>query len=247
MAKGKSQGADPGALGNFLSHATEEKNPWQANLAPVAHRFNREYKGEAFSLPEEVEAMPIFREWSSGALASRIASPFWELHKPKKNQHCLDIGCGVSFLIYPWREWDAYFYGHDISSVARDALVARAPQLNSKLFKGVNLAPAHQLDYEANQFDLAIATGVSCYYPIDYWRIVLDEVHRVLKADGVFVFDVINPEAPIAENWAILETYLGAEVFLESLDDWNKAIKSSGGKILKEQEGELFHLYKIKF
>ncbi len=247
MGKKESQGANPGALGSFLGHASEEKNSWQSNLAAVARRFNQEYKGEAFSLPDEVEAMPIFREWSSGALASRIASPFWELSKPKKNQHCLDIGCGVSFLIYPWREWDAYFHGHDISSVARDALVARAPQLNSKLFKGVTLAPAHQLNDQADQFDLAIATGVSCYYPIDYWRLVLDEVRRVVKPDGAFVFDVINPDAELAENWAILETYLGAEVFLESLDDWKDAIKTAGGKIIKEQEGELFHLYKVKF
>lgn len=247
MGNGQSRGADPGALGSFLGHATEEKQSWQANLSAVARRFNQEYSGTAFELPDEVEAMPIFREWSSGALASRMASPFWELSKPKKNQHCLDIGCGVSFLIYPWRDWDAYFHGQDISSVARDALVARAPQLNSKLFKGVKLAPAHQLDYEPNQFDLAIATGVSCYYPIDYWRLVLDAVRRVLKPDGVFVFDVINPEADIAENWAILEMYLGAEVFLESLDDWKKAIKDAGGTILKTQEGDLFHLYKVKF
>ncbi len=247
MGKEKSQSSAQGTLANFLSHASDtSEGQWQESLTAVAQRFNTEYKGEAFALPDEEEAMPIFREWTSGALASRIASPFWDISQPKKNQHCLDIGCGVSFLIYPWREWEALFHGHDISAIAHDALVARAPQLNSKLFKGVQLAPAHQLTYEANQFDMAIATGFSCYYPLDYWRLVLDEVHRVLKPDGTFVFDVINPDADLAENWAILETYLGAEVFLESLEDWNALIKAANGKILKQQEGELFHLYKIK-
>ncbi|MEM7771311.1 MAG: class I SAM-dependent methyltransferase [Cyanobacteria bacterium P01_E01_bin.6] len=245
MAKGKSQPAAQETLANFLSQASDSQ--WNETLSAVAKRFSCEYRGDSFSLPDEVEAMPIFREWTSGALAPRIASPFWEIAKPKKNQHCLDIGCGVSFLIYPWRDWNAFFYGHEISAVARDALVARAPQLNSKLFKGVKLLPAHQLEYEPNQFDLAIATGFSCYYPLDYWRLVMSEVRRVLKPDGTFVFDVINPDVELAENWAILETYLGTEVFLEPLDDWKNVIKTAKGKILKQKEGELFHLYKVTF
>jgi len=35
-------------------------------------------------------------------------------------------------LIYPWRDWQAFFYGQ-VSTVARDALNARGSQLNSKL------------------------------------------------------------------------------------------------------------------
>ncbi|MBW4472409.1 MAG: methyltransferase domain-containing protein [Stenomitos rutilans HA7619-LM2] len=220
---------------------------WQSQIASVTVRFNREYRGEPFDLPEEVEAMPIFRERASGSLQTKLASPFWELAKPKKNQHCLDIGCGVSFLIYPWREWEALFYGQEVSDVARDILTARGPQLNSKLFKGVALGGAHQLQYEAKQFDLVIATGVSCYYPLDYWAAVLAEVKRVLKPGGIFVFDVLDPETPLAENWAILEMYLGAEVFLEPIVDWQKTIHTAGGKIGKTLPGELFQLFKVQF
>jgi len=36
---------------------------------------------------------------------------------------------------------------------------------------------------------------------------------------------VVNPEQPLAENWGILETYLGAEVFLERLENWKKIFK----------------------
>lgn len=220
---------------------------WQALISAVADRFNREYRGEKFALPEEVEAMPIFLERKAGTLQSKTVSPFWNLARPQKNQRCLDIGCGVSFLIYPWRDWDAFFYGQEISTFARDSLNARAPQLNSKLFKGVQLGPAHQLQYEADQFDLAIATGFSCYFPLDYWAVVLSEVKRVLKPKGVFVFDVVNSDLPLAENWAILETYLGTEVFLEPLLKWENQIKAAGGKILQTQPGELFHLYKVQF
>jgi SAM-dependent methyltransferase len=220
---------------------------WQPQIAAVGDRFNREYRGEAIDLPEEIQAMPIFRERLSGLLQAKLTSPFWQLAQPQKNQRCLDIGCGVSFLIYPWRDWNAFFYGQEISTVARDALISRAPQLNSKLFKGVQLGAAHDLQYEADQFDLAIATGFSCYYSIDYWSLVLSQVKRVLKPGGAFVFDVLNPDKPLAENWAILETYSGAEVSLDSIADWTKLIKSEGGKIVSTQSGEIFDLYKVAF
>lgn len=213
----------------------------------VASRFNRQYRGETFELPEEVEAMPIFQEWIGGSLASKIASQFWSVARPQKNQRCLDIGCGVSFLLYPWTDWGAFFYGQDISTVARDALNARGSQLNSKLFKGVSLGSAPQLNYESDQFDLAIATGWSCYYPLDYWSGVMAEVKRVIKPNGQFVFDVLDPEKPLAEDWAVLEMYLGAEVFLEPLAEWEKTIKATGAKVVKRQPGELFDLYLVQF
>jgi SAM-dependent methyltransferase len=213
----------------------------------VASRFNRQYRGEMFELPQEVEAMPIFQEWVGGTLAGKVASKFWEVARPQKNQRCLDIGCGVSFLLYPWSDWGAFFYGQEISTIARDTLNTRGSQLNSKLFKGVSLGSAHQLNYESGQFDLAIATGWSCYYPLDYWSAVMAEVKRVIKPGGQFVFDVLNPEQPLAEDWAVLETYLGAEVFLEPIDEWEKTIKATGAKVVKRKSGELFELYLVRW
>lgn len=236
----------------FTSHSPHTNNipqpeNWQQKIELVAYRFNQQYQGQAIELPAEVQAMPIFQEWVTGILPGRIASPFWEIAQPQKNQRCLDIGCGVSFLIYPWNDWGAFFYGQEISIVARDALNTRSPQLNSKLFKGAELGPAHHLNYAAAQFDLAIATGFSCYFPLDYWSVVLAEVKRVLKPGGHFVFDILDPEKPLAEDWAVLETYLGAEVFLESVTEWEKTIKAADAKVVRRQPGELFQLYKVQF
>jgi SAM-dependent methyltransferase len=237
---------------NFVSLSSSEaaiydSEPFQATITRVAYRFNCQYQNRTLELPEEVETMPIFQEWVSGKLSQRIASPFWEIARPQKNQSCLDIGCGVSFLIYPWRDWNAFFFGQEISTVARDVLNSRAPQLNSKLFKGVELGAAHHLNYSMAQFDLAIATGWSCYYPREYWKAVLTEVKKVLKPDGRFVFDILNPEKPLAEDWAILETYLGTEVFLDPVAEWEKMIKAVGAKIVSRHSGELFELYKVQF
>ena len=235
------------------SHRPQDAGDYASNHqltqreAQIASRFNRQYQGDAFELPEEVEAMPIFQDWVGGTLTSKVASNFWEIAKPQKNHRCLDIGCGVSFLIYPWRDWDAYFYGQEISIVARDALNARGSQLNSKLFKGVTLGTAQQLAYESGQFDLAIATGWSCYYPLDYWAGVMAEVKRILKPEGQFVFDILNPEQLLAEDWAVLEMYLGAEVFLEPIAEWEKVIKAAGAKLVKRKSGELFELYLVRW
>lgn len=221
---------------------------WFEMTEAIAERFNQEFQNKKPDLPDEVQALPIFLDWQSGKLQNRIATEFWNITKPKKRQRCLDIGCGISFLIYPWRDWNAYFYGHDISPTATEIIQSRAPQLNSKLFKNISNKPAHHLEeYDKDFFDLAIATGFSCYYPLDYWGAVLEQVKRVLKPGEIFIFDVINPDADIAENWAILETYLGAEVFLEPLDAWQDLIKKSGAKIAKQTDGELFHAYKIRW
>lgn len=220
---------------------------WHPYLETIAERFDREYQQEAFDLPPEVEAMPVFQEWNAGRLQAKIASAFWELHQPKKNQHWLDIGCGLSFLVYPWRDWDAYFYGQELSSVAQAAVNQRGPQLNSKLFRGIEQGPAHHLRYGNQQFDGVVATGFSCYFSLDYGRAVLAEIKRVLKPEGILLFDLLDPETELAENWAILETYLGTDVFLEPLQAWQSLIAAAGGKIVKTKTGELFQLLKIKF
>jgi SAM-dependent methyltransferase len=231
----------------MYSSLPTQSHDWSTDIDRVKQRFDREFKQEAFDLPAEVEAMPIFREWISRNLTAKTTSPFWELADFKKNHRCLDIGCGVSFLIYNWREWETYFYGQEISITARNALNSRGPQLNSKLFKGVQSGTAHQLQYEEEMFDRVIATGFSCYYPPEYWKLVLQEVKRVLKPGGVFIFDAIDPDAELAENWAILEMYLGAEVFLSPLTQFTELVKETGGRILATQPGELFQMYKITF
>ncbi len=246
MAKRKSE-PEQQNLGSPHSQLPGAREDWQTAIENTTQRFDREYRQENFDLPAEVEAISIFDEWQAGSLQNRIASKFWQLKTPKKKQAWLDIGCGLSFLIYPWYEWDAFFSGQEVSAVARDILMSRGPQLNSKLFRGVNLGAGHLLAYEDNQFDGAIATGWSCYYRLDYWKQVIAEVKRVLKPGGSFIFDLIDPESPLAEDWAILETYLGAEVLLTPPSEWHSLVRQAGGKIVKSSAGELFQSLQVGF
>jgi ubiquinone/menaquinone biosynthesis C-methylase UbiE len=140
-----------------------------------------------------------------------------------------------------------YFYGQEISFVAKDALNSRGSQLNSKLFKGVQHGAAHHLNYEDAMFDRVIATGFSCYYSLEYWKLVLRETKRVLKPNGVFIFDAIAPDLELAENWAILETYLGAEVYLTPLNEIIELVQSMGGKITAKKDGALFCMYRVQW
>ena len=246
MAKRKSDRQQQN-LGSSYPRLPGFSEDWKTAIDNTTKRFDREYRQENIALPAEVEAIDIFEEWRAGSLQNLIATKFWELKTPKKKQTWLDIGCGLSFLIYPWYEWDAFFSGQEISAVARDILMSRAPQLNSKLFRGVKLGAGHLLAYEDSQFDGAIATGWSCYYPLDYWERVLAEVKRVLKPGGSFIFDAIDPESPLAEDWAILETYLGTEVFLTPLSEWQSLVRQAGGKIVKRSSGELFQSWLVSF
>jgi SAM-dependent methyltransferase len=76
---------------------------------------------------------------------------------------------------------------------------------------------------------------------------VLEQVQRVLKPGGWFLFDALNPAAPLAESWAILETYLGAEVLLTELDHWSALVRQVGGQVVSHRDYEVFRLFKVKW
>jgi hypothetical protein len=49
----------------MYSSLPTQSHDWSTEIAKVKQRFDQEFKQEAFDLPAEVEAMPIFREWIS--------------------------------------------------------------------------------------------------------------------------------------------------------------------------------------
>ncbi len=219
---------------------------WARRCAAVARRWETEYTRAVVDLPAEIEQTELFRDWAAGRLSSRIASPFWELARFRKGQDVLDLGCGFSFLIYPWRDWEVRFWGQEIAATPRQTLQQRGPQLNSKLFKGCRAHPAHQLDYPTASFDWVVITGVTPYFPLDYWQRVLAQLKPLLRPGGQVLLDVLDPASELADPWSLLELYLGAEVETVSLDDWQALFKASGWSVAAEREGALFRLLRLK-
>ena len=223
---------------------------WNQYIAPIAKRFNREVGIQlgdpAWEMPEDLRELPFWQESQQNAFQEALSVPFHQLRVPKKRERCLDLGCGVSFLIYPWVDWEAFFHGHELSSRAVKFIKARAPQLNSKLFKSMQQGMAHQLNpYDRDQFDLAIATGFFFYYPPEYFSMVWHQLRRVLKPKASLIVEFVNPESAWVDEWGLIELHKGTEPILTPLQTWEKLIKQLGGKIRKQEAGELFVTYAI--
>lgn len=224
------------------------KDEWTPLLETLTLHLDREYASgqSAGDLPDEVQALPFWRESITGSLASRLAIPFYQLYRPPKNSRCLYLGCGPSFLSDPWLEWEAYFYGQDLSDTIVRAVRARAPRLNSKLFKAIEQGPPHRLDHHPEAFfDLVIANGFSYYLPLKYSDIVLNAVRRVAKVGSQLLWEVVDPASGWYEDWSIIQMYRDLEVPLTPLDEW-VALLSEYGTIQAKKSGELFCTYHIQ-
>ena len=233
-----------------MSIPSDIKTEWAAITDPLAKRFDREVEvqlGQAkWELSEDIQATQFWQACQSEGLDSRLGVPFHELRQPKKKENCLDIGCGVSFLIYPWSHWGAYFHGHELSSKTVQFVQSRGPQLNSKLFKEMNKGVAHNLSmYEDNQFQLAIATGMFYYYPTEYLSAVWSQLLRVMQPKSTLILDVVDPESEWADEWGLLELEKGGEPEFTPLSDWERLFKELGTKVKKRAPGELFVSYAL--
>lgn len=222
------------------------QDDWTPILETQTERFNRETEIQLglrppWELPNELEALSFWQACQLDHLQDRLAIPFFHLRTPQKREQCLDIGCGVSFFLYPWSQWDASFFGHELSPQVVKLLQSRAPQLNSKLFKSIRQGTAHQLSaYEDRQFDQVIATGFLAYYPLEYLAAIWPQIRRVLKPGAPMIIDWVRAESPWAEEWGLIELFKGTEPFLIPTDQWEATIRHLGGEILKLASGELY-------
>ncbi|WP_017323906.1 class I SAM-dependent methyltransferase [Synechococcus sp. PCC 7336] len=233
-----------------MENPTDVRTDWEEYTKPIAKRFDREVQvqlGQSnWELPEEITELDFWQACQHDRLGERLSIPFHELRQPKKREHCLDIGCGVSFLIYPWNHWSAYFHGHELSPQTVQFVQSRGPQLNSKLFKQMERGVAHQLSrYDEAQFDLAIATGFLYYYPADYFALMWQQLQRALAPKAVTVVEVVDPESEWIDEWGLVELAKGLEPILTPLQEWEALFVQVGAKVRKQARGELFATYAI--
>jgi len=92
----------------------------------------------------------------------------------------LEIGCGIGRLLKP------HWFGIDISQKMLDIAKNKNPHCNYKLCDG------RTIPFEDDYFDSVYCVLVFQHIPFDGFEAYVKETARVLKADGIFVFQYIQ-------------------------------------------------------
>ena len=100
----------------------------------------------------------------------------------------LDIGCGGGFLTEEYARLGCQVTGIDISP--RSIAAARAHAGQENLSIDYQIGSASQLKYEGELFEIVSCCDVLEHIP--NWEEVIQEISRVLKPGGLFLFDTIN-------------------------------------------------------
>jgi len=99
----------------------------------------------------------------------------------------LDLGCGTGILTIKIASKVKKIIGLDISK----AMIAEAQATNNKANASFNVADiSKKSGYPDNTFDFVVSSLTLCH--IDNLEPVYKEIYRVLKENGIFVFDDIT-------------------------------------------------------
>jgi len=143
-----------------------------------------------------------------------------------KNKEILDLGCGPGVHAKILTKKGAKVTGIDNSSASINLAKIESP--GSKFLVG----DIEKLPFNSNEFDVVFSAMVIGH--LKGWNKLFNEVNRVLKKDGIFVFSIYNPfkEVVIKKEWEGKEFRVIENYFDEKLiyDDWkaeNKKFKVS--------------------
>ncbi|HLP90847.1 MAG TPA: bifunctional 2-polyprenyl-6-hydroxyphenol methylase/3-demethylubiquinol 3-O-methyltransferase UbiG [Nostocaceae cyanobacterium] len=140
--------------------------------------------------------------------------PTWQ------NLQVLDVGCGGGLACEFLARQGANVSGIDLSlnsiQIAKEH--ANKNQLNINYQQGM----AEELPFDDWQFDVVICFDVLEH--VDDWKKAITEIYRVLKPDGLFLFDTINRtlKSQLIMIW-LLEDIL--QHIPKGFHDWHKFIK----------------------
>ena len=132
----------------------------------------------------------------------------------------LDVGCGGGLACEFLAKLGANVSGIDLSINSIKAAQEHAK--NSNLEINYQCGVAENLPYNENTFDIVL-----CFDVLEHvadLKIVISEIYRVLKKDGIFLFDTVNRtfKSKLIMIW-LLEDVL--KQLPKGLHDWNKFIK----------------------
>lgn len=102
-----------------------------------------------------------------------------------KNKKVLDLGCGPGLYAKILTEKEAKVKGIDISEKMIELAKKETPKAEFKQGDSENLP------YKNKEFDIVVAPLVIGH--LKSWDKTLEEIKRVLKKNGLFVFSIHNP------------------------------------------------------
>ena len=102
----------------------------------------------------------------------------------------LDAGCGPAVMTDALLDRGYEYHGVDLS----DAMIAEARRRVRDRRARFEVADIQDLPYPNQSFDVVLALGVLEYVP-DLDR-AIDEIARVLRPDGTYVFSMLNRSSP---------------------------------------------------
>ena len=115
----------------------------------------------------------------------RILTQLWIDPKGKR---ALDVGCGGGLLAEEFARMGYPVTGIDPSDKSLE--VARAHATHNGLHIDYRLRYGHELAFENETFEVVYCCDV--FEHIQNWDAVIGEIERVLKPNGVFLYDIVN-------------------------------------------------------
>ena len=166
-------------------------------------------KSELEYLPTIFRNSEKFRGFIKAANVCNSGDPrIKDYLNPTERMNYLDVGSCANIIGYKLHEWQASYYGIDISQKLI-ALTNLFVTTNRITIGGLCVAEISNIPFTNNYFDIASVIGVLEYYEIDYCIFALKELNRVLKQNGKLVIDMPNEKHPVVFTMVEYENYLG--------------------------------------
>jgi len=157
------------------------------------------------------------------------------LTAPQKTWHALDVATGGGHVAYTFAPHVERMWATDITQEMLDMVKAEAKKRGLSNIRTA-YAKAEALPFEDASFDL-----VSCRIAPHHFDSIpdfLDEVHRVLKPNGLFALvDNVVPDGSVGDYVNAFERFRDpSHLRAWTMDEWRAAFKAHGFSIAHDEQ-----------